>query len=283
MSKKSLKDCTDAKDKIDEISLALKHEGGKKYIYVLVEGDYDRRIYEKFFNASTSKVEFVSGGKGQVIIVLQNLSNTGHVIGICDADFKHLEHNYPAISELFLTDQHDIEMTMISFDDVLTNALTEYHLQTQMISIKQNAIQEAVFIGYVRWFNEKNACEVVFKGLGLYNFTSSIDGKNIIMNNTGLLTELNKRQKNKTVVMTYQIIANFINSNTVNDYLLLCNGHDVVKILASIINLSFTPKISNKDFEKSLRHSFLLTHFHKTKMYSNIFAWQSSKGVTILN
>ncbi|MDR3046364.1 MAG: DUF4435 domain-containing protein [Bacteroidales bacterium] len=283
MSSRALKDCTNAQDKIDEITLALNHDDGKRYIYIFVEGTYDCRIYEKFFNPTTAKIEFVGGGKSQVIIVLERLSYTGHVIGICDADFRHLDHNYPAIPELFFTDQHDIEMTMISFDDVLINALIEYRLQAQMISIRQNAMQEAEYIGYIRWFNEKNVCEIIFDGLGLSHLTSSTNGITVSMNNINLLVELNRRKRNPTVVLTNQIISNFISANTITEHLLLCNGHDVVKILTSIINLSFTPKIKHEDFAKSLRHSFLLSHFKQTKMYSAISTWQSIKGVNILN
>ncbi|MDR2692281.1 MAG: DUF4435 domain-containing protein [Dysgonamonadaceae bacterium] len=157
-----LRNNTVANDKIDEIRLALNSETGNQIIWVLVEGEDDRKIYPKFLDETRASVEFVTGGKGQLTIALNALAKeTKQVIGIQDADFLHIDKNYPAVTNLFYTDYHDIEMTMLSFDEVRCNCFTEYRMQANQNDIWKNVLQEASYIAYIRWYSEKNNCKIL--------------------------------------------------------------------------------------------------------------------------
>jgi hypothetical protein len=128
----SLQGFLNARDAIDQIIMSLNSDVGRNLVYILVEGPDDCRIYPKFFDESKSSIEYVGGGKEQVLIALEELNkNTLQVLGVCDADFAHLEKKSQMITNLFLTDYHDIEMTMLSFQDVLENIFVEYRLQNQ--------------------------------------------------------------------------------------------------------------------------------------------------------
>jgi hypothetical protein len=273
---KSLKNNVGAIDKINDVRLSLNSEMGSKIVWILVEGEDDCKIYPKFFDKNKARVEFVNGGKIQLTIALNILTKeTEQVIGIQDADFLHLEKNYPDIKNLFYTDYHDIEITMLHFENVIDNLFTEYRIHDKETSWN-NVIQESSFIAYIRWYNEKKQCKINFNGIGYGNLISLIDNK-IRLQNQELLNELNKRSKNKTEVLTFESINYFISTNKTNDFLNLCNGHDVTALLSLVIG----SQVSYTEFCRHLRLSFNFNEFSKTKLYSEIFDWQKKHGYTV--
>ena len=277
---RSLRGNVDATDKINDIRLSLNSVMGSKMVWILVEGEDDCKLYDKFFDAAKAKVEFVNGGKGQLTIALNTLTaETEQVIGIQDADFLHLDKSYPAVKNLFYTDFHDIETTMLNFNDVLRNLFTEYRMQKQQEDIWTNVLEETSYIAYIRWYNDKNNCEILFSGLRFGKEALSVvsDGK-ITLHKEGLLRELNERSQNKTEELTSENIDSFIVSNKTNDLLNLCNGHDLTALLSLIIG----GKVSHNEFCRHLRLSFTFQYFSQTKLYSAISTWQTESGYSIL-
>jgi hypothetical protein len=276
---RSLKSNVSAIDKINDIRLSLNNPAGCSIIWILVEGEDDCKIYPKFFNGTNARVEFVNGGKEQLTIVLNTLTKeTKQVIGIQDADFLHLEKNYPAVTNLFYTDYHDIEITMLSFDDVIYNLFTEYRMQDKRNDTWRNILQESSYIAYIRWYNEKKKCKILFSGLKYgSNLTEVSDGK-ISLKIPNLLRELNIRSKHKTEELTDENIDSFIDGNKTDDLLNLCNGHDVTALLSLIVG----GQVSHTEFCRHLRLSFTILHFSQTKLYSEIVGWQTRYGYSIL-
>jgi hypothetical protein len=274
----TLRNFLNANDAIDQLRLSLNSAIGSSLVYILVEGIYDCVIYPKFFDEMKINVEFVGGGKGHVILALQELNKiTKNILGICDADFRHLENDYPPIQNLFFTDCHDIEMTMLSVDSVLYNASAEYRLQGNIQAILCNVLNEIAFVGYARWYNERNMTELKFKGLGLGSFISW-NGNNVTLDGNRYLYALNSRSPNKTRSITITDIVNFRQANNTSDVYNLCNGHDVTALLALIIG----NKISHETFCSVLRASFRIIDFNKCKLYANIQIWQEANGFAIL-
>lgn len=276
---RSLKSNVDATDKITDILLSLNSEEGSKLIWILVEGEDDCKIYPKFFDETKSRVEFVNGGKGQLLIALSTLTKqTKQVIGIQDADFLHLEKSFYTIKNLFYTDYHDIEMTMLNFNDVICNLFTEYRMQDEKEDIWQNILQESSYIAYIRWYNEKKNCKIRFSELKYGDNLTEISDNKLSLKKQDLLQILNSRSQNKTEELKSENIDNFITINKTNDLMNLCNGHDVTALLSLIIG----KQVSHKEFCRHLRLSFTIHHFSQTKLYSDIFDWQTQNGYTIL-
>jgi hypothetical protein len=274
---RSLRNNVDANDKIDEIRLSLGSETGSKIIWILVEGEDDCKIYPKFFDRNKARVEFVNGGKIQLTKALNVLTKvTEQVIGIQDADFLRLEKNCPDVKNLFYTDCHDIEITMLQFEGVLYNLFTEYQMHDKVKTIWNNVIQESSFVAYIRWYNEKKQCKINFSGIGYGNLIGLTDSK-ITLKNQELLNELNKRSNHKTEVLTFESIDNFINANKTDDLLNLCNGHDVTALLSLVIG----SQVSYTEFCRHLRLSFNFNEFRRTKLYSEIYEWQKKYGYTV--
>jgi len=276
---RSLKGSVNAIDKVNDIRLSLNTDVGSTIVWVLVEGSDDCKIYQKFFDETRAIVEFVNGGKSQLQIALDTLTNeTEQVIGIQDADFLHLEGVYPTVRNLFYTDCHDIEMTMLSFDNVVYNLFSEYCMQDKKDDIWQNILQESSYVAYVRWYNEKKNCKMFFSELRYGVGLTEISNNRLLLKCQDLLHALNIRSSNKTEELTSQNINNFITDNRTDDLLNLCNGHDVTALLS----LTIGSQISHKEFCRHLRLSFSIQHFGQTKLYSDISDWQTKSGYAIL-
>jgi hypothetical protein len=267
-------------DTVDQILLSMNSVKGSDLFYVLVEGPDDCRLYPKFFNEEKTCVEFVGGGKGQVLIALKFLNEkTKRILSICDADFRHLEQDYPAIPNLFFTDCHDIEMTMLNDSQTLTNVLTESRLQSKAADILQNAMNGAVLVGYTRWYNESGVAGLNFKEspiIPYFNIVTSAFDLTLFLN------ELNRRSPNRKVDIID--IDKFKIKNKTSDFFNLCNGHDVIALIVAIIKIDKHYKnLSTKNFCSVLRASFTLNSFKETKLYANIATWQTSNHYQILS
>jgi len=274
----SLRGSLNARDAIDLIILSLRSDAGKNLIYILVEGQDDCKIYGKLFDQSKACVE-CANGKGQVSVALKELNDiTKQVFGICDADFGHLQNTLPSFQNLFFTDFHDIEMTMLSVDGVLGNTLAECRFLGETQVILQKALEETKFIGYVRWFNE-------IKGIGLdFQKTKRLGGffrssnNAISLDENAYLDALNMRSKYKTKAVILSDITHFIQTHNTEDIFNLCNGHDVTAFMALVIE----GKTSHDQLCSFLRVSFNVHYFRKTKLHDDILKWQTEHGFSVL-
>jgi hypothetical protein len=79
----------------------------------IVEGDYDELIFRKFFDVTLCAI-FPAYGKQNAIDAIKILDTEGvrGVIVLVDADFDRLNGSTPDSSNVFLTDNHDIEIMM---------------------------------------------------------------------------------------------------------------------------------------------------------------------------
>jgi hypothetical protein len=274
---RSLRQNADAIDKINDIRLSLNSIMGCSIVWILVEGEDDCKIYPKFFVERSARVEFVNGGKAQLSIALDTLTKESkQVIGIQDADFVHLEKIYDEAKNLFYTDYHDIEMTMLSFDAVRDNMFTEYGLKNRL-NVWNNVLTQAAFVGFIRWYNNKNDCRILFSGLGYGHLIDLRDGT-ISLNKHDLLNELNTRSRNKVRELTLADLNAFIDENRTSDLLNVCNGHDVTALLSLFVGGA----VSHKELCRHLRLSFTLRDFLCTKLYCTLFDWQTTNGFFIL-
>lgn len=277
MAINSLLNSINATDKVNDIKLSLRSPNGENIVWVLNEGENDCRLYQKFFIYEKAKVEFVGGGKSELakaLVALKNESN--QVIGIRDADFLNIEGEKPEIANMFLTDCHDIEMSILKDKEILDNLLNEYRINAKSENIMQNVLDETSFVGYIRWYNEINSCEIVFKGLK-YGDHITIDQYTVTIDKEKLFKEILVRVKG-TFRIELHTINSFIQTKKTNDLYNLCNGHDVSAIISLLIGSS----ISEKEFCRHLRISYQLQHFVKTHLYSELIKWEQKNKFTIL-
>ena len=177
----------------------------------------------------------------------------------------------------FPDDDHDIEMTMLSFEEVRNNLLTEYQLQDKQQTIWQNVLEEASYIGYIRWYNDINDNKLNFSGIGYGKIADLVDEK-LKLQKPLLLATLNQRSPNKEITLTDETVNTFIETNPTDDSMNLCSGHDAAAFLSLIIGSRTTPK----GVETALRLSFNIQHFRRTKLYKQLQEWQNQNSFQII-
>jgi hypothetical protein len=268
---------------INLIRLSLNSPTGQDKVWVLVEGEDDCKIYPKFFRQNKCNVEQVHGGYSQLEISIETLQQfKNQIIGVRDADFCHLSEKDSLYENLFYTDCHDIEMTMIQNHTVFKNILYEYALQAEDINIKQNILEEASFVGYVRYYNDNNSCSINFEGISFGDITINQNNK-LLLQKTGCIQKLNERSPHKTSTIDESVINTFTTLNPVEDLFQLVNGHDFIKLLSCRINFRIEKKsISHKDVAKSLRNTYRINDFEETQLYKKLAHWQTTFGHDIL-
>jgi hypothetical protein len=142
-------------------------------------------------------------------------------------------------------------------------------------------LRNVVYIAYIRWYNHRNPCYLSFNGIVTAVFNVQ-DGK-IEQGCQKIIDELNGRSTRKTKPLTCEEIDAFIQENRTDDTFNLCNGHDVTKLTALILEYKTGNTISREDYCRILRESFQISHFIQTRLYDKLLSWQNTNGFDILN
>lgn len=271
-------------DKLTELRLDMSHPKSEGIVFVLLEGDSDVRFYRKIFRQNACKIEEVPGGKMQLEAILSELNTVFTlIIGIRDADFLHLEAKSSPLSNLFLTDYHDLEILLFNSDTAFSAVIHEFvpiKNQEKHANLKVKLLNTLTFLSYLRWYNERNNGELNFKGLNLGDI---FDVKDLTIDTTLLLGKIQNLSPNITI--NNEVISTEIDAikRENHDVLQLTNGHDLMKIIAAYFS-SFNKKgISDKDVEMHLRIAFSLEDFKNTQLYKNTYDWAAINKCLIHN
>lgn len=265
--------------KLVAIRVILKHPSTKEKVFVLLEGETDIRLFKKLFDLNCVEIESLNG-KEKVIQALQKLQEEGYqqVIGIKDADFEHLEDTQ-TIENLFITDYHDMEVSMIE-SEALQSLICEYaHTQSNRLAfLKQEVYNIAINIGYLRWFNNRVGNNtLLFEGLNFGSFIQQ-GSEGLDFNQESFFETLleHSRKKNANLSLTPQSLEEIIEDlkRLSIDKFQICCGHDLTKLIAK----SFLKSFKGDEIEKNLRLAYSFEHFKKTQLYAFLMAWSTALG-----
>lgn len=271
----------------------------KEQNYLIVEGISDQVLFNKFTHDCEIVIAF---GNINVIQVVDELTTYGYigVIGIIDSDFRII--NAEAFNEnpIYLSDYHDIEV-MVFYSNTFSDVLNSYNVSQKLISIwksyeefKNHVFELAKTIGYVKLINNRNGYNIKFKpdkpeGRHL-DYSHFIDIKTLkYLGNKSLVESILKyeNQQAKLQITAEKLLQDIENLNKDLDTLHLCNGHDLMQIIA----LSLKKNISNLNAKavefKQVEKEFILAYdsrfFKSTDLYSKIKNWEQLNNKTILN
>lgn len=269
-------------DTIGEIRQSIKHPIGKTYIWVLVEGITDQKLYTKLLVRETTKVEIVHGGGIKPLRdAMQILVNeSDRVLGIRDADFLHIDNQQETIDRLFVTDTHDAEMQMLACDTVFQHLLCEHipSESSQFNMLREKLLGSLAFVGGIRWLNYLEDLTLKLEDIGLGGF---YDAANMELDKAQCIQNVEARSPNKKRAIQEQEISSRISGIT--DYFNLCNGHDAVKGLALYISTKNGKGIKDVELERALRIAYRKEDFAATKLYASLKDWQKTSGFQLMN
>ena len=243
-------------------------------MWVVVESDYDVRIYEKFFSTERLNVRcsLVNGERScsNVELIVKTILDEGYekIVGIRDRDFVDFISCYERPMNVFLTDQRDIEMQMLKSNAVVSS------LKRQDADIEQK-IEDvkpiARAIGCFRIFNDIHRCGFSFKKN--VKHVSYFDGETKKLVDVPLEELETKFFENRTLEEKTSFAALKIQCDG-KDYALVCNGHDFVKLLqylASVPDLiNFIPRHYDVD------------SFKQSVLYSDLKCWANHNNIQFL-
>jgi len=253
------------------------HEG----VFLIVEGHSDKLIYERLVNKQEVRVTIASG-KNNAIKALSILEkeNFRRVVAVIDADFSRIEQQIPDSNNLFLTDEHDLEMMLIksaAFDKLLKERGSEEKIAAFSKDIRETLLKLGQEIGKLRLLSLRNELNLKFEGL---KFGKFIDKEKLSINIDELIRSI-KNHSQKLSLDEQQIKQDLsVISDENHDPWQLCCGHDFISILAialcKVLGTWNANDVKKEDWERELRLAYELSYFYQTQIYQLMVNWQSN-------
>ena len=270
-------------DKLNELLLDISHPNSKGIVFILLEGKSDIKLFRKIFNLSNCKVENIPGGKLKLEECVEKLvKKSPFIIGIRDADFVHLGANPYVKANVFLTDFHDIEMVLISEDDVFSALLFEYSdlPKEKHSEIRNNIIVSIEQMCYLKWLNEEENLKYKFESTGFQDLISFV---NLEINFDKYFTRVMSKSPNAKITDKTIILDKMKGLKDTNPHpLQLCNGHDFLKAFSQYIKQEYgVKKVSNENVASSCRITFTFNHYSRTKLYLSTKKWADNCNCVI--
>lgn len=271
------------------------HEASEGKVFVLIEGPDDEKIYRNFIDKE--EVTFYQTKNCLYIVELlrslkNNSSFANRLFGIKDADFDHLLHrSYPDLDNLFLTDNHDIEMTMLShpknFEEFLK---AEYNLPSNT-ELVEKILEDLKSLSYLRLYNEVEVSAKKSEGIeldginfeditycDLYTGSAPVD-----MNHCLAYVKSKCNNARLEHFPTERIMNTFIVEYNNLDLKQLTRGHDFVYALQVRLKSLAGKKDpwGYKGLCLMLRSKFSQEEFENTSLYHDLVDWMASKGLNL--
>ena len=254
------------------------HEG----VFLIVEGHSDKLIYERLVNKQEVRVTIASGKNNAIkaLSILEKEDNFRRVVAVIDADFSRIEQQIPHSNNLFLTDEHDLEMMLIksaAFDKLLKERGSEEKIKAFTEDIRETLLKLGQEIGKLRWLSLRNKLDLKFEGLNFKNF---IDKENLSINIDELIRSI-KNKSQKPSLDEQQIKQDLsVISDENHDPWQLCCGHDFIDILAialcKVLGTWNANDVKTEVLERELRLAYELSYFYQTQIYQLMVNWQSN-------
>lgn len=262
-------------EKLNELRLDISHPKSQGVNFVLLEGDSDIRLFRKFFDLDKCKVENIPGGNPKLEECVGTLVNIYPlIIGIRDSDFLLIINPEYAKRNMFLTDQHDIETTMLNFKPVLNALVFEYSSKTEdeHEELRNQLVDLILSISCLKLINDRDSIGLNFSPgfQDLVSFAnSSIDLEQYISRVLG-------KSGGATITDIPTIIQMVNNVRETNpEKFQITNGHDLLNIFAKYFReIEGRNGIKGEQLETSLRMVFTKEMFEETKLYKNLSKWQ---------
>lgn len=267
-------------DKLNELRLDLSHPNNTQTTFILLEGTSDVKLFRKLFNLEKCKVENIPGGNGKVEECVNTL-NSIHtlIIGIRDSDFIKLSNINYSLPNMFLTDCHDIEMTMLAQDSVLNSLLFEFTLlpKSKHIQLRNEIMKTIEMVSYLKLLNSIEDLRLKFQKV---NFNPLISFTNLEID----FSTYFKRLLNKSVdaKITDEAIViqkiNILKTKEPNCFQ-LTNGHDLLNTFAKYFREETSQKgVAEDDIARAFRMLFSFEDFKKTTLFKGIEEWGIAHG-----
>lgn len=257
-------------------------------VYIYVEGDSDVAIWKKYLVKNNTRIRAVNGWEN--VLTIAKVENGKNKIGIIDKDFRDITCKEPCEDNIFLTDEHDIEIMMF-LSPVFSNVLRALKIKDEEVApFRDNILNITDDIGKIKLLSEKLGWGLLFKKIKGDDFDFP-DYKKVFGKN-GKYEGINK---------IIELVVNFNEHHIKGDLILkeldiewnfnagkLSNGHEFAFIMALYLKYSLKrtkdkDKESKESLERLITASYLSADLLKsTNVYQNIKDYGIKIGIEIL-
>lgn len=256
---------------LQTIPLAVSSPIGQSIVWIIVEDEYDKLVYQKFFTAnnhiftSIKSTTDSSRGYKNVEEIVDQISTTtnAYIFGIRDADYTSFNPSYIPKDNVFLTDARDIEMMMFECDEVKKEFCDKYNDYTNIYKLSISISKE---IGFYRAFNDVNEVGFSFKKKLKFDFLRDINNRDDLKVVIDYLSELFSQN---VVGYSTDDFSTFKQSNSSKQSFILCQGHDVIRILATFL----PQQVKKESLENDLVNHYSSSCFLSSALFRDIKSW----------
>lgn len=255
-------------------------------VFLLVEGELDRKFYARFINKATCKIKPVPGkpsSKTRVITIVEILENSNFqgILGIVDADFDHVTNLMLQVANLIQTDLHDLE-TMLVHSPALEKVVNELGSEEKINnfqeyeSLRAALLNSGLPLGYLRWISIDQGLNLSFETI---SFSKFIDEKKLTLDEIKMIEEV--RNKSQCYSRSIKDIKNFLDTKKSSDHdpWQVCCGHDLAEILSLGLRKALgSVSIQTDDLERQLRLAYEEVFFYRIQMYLKIREWENNNS-----
>lgn len=274
-------------DKLDELRFDIPHPKNNGMNFICVEGQSDIKLFRKLFDGKTCKVEHIPGGNEKVEdCVAALMSFSPLVIGIRDADFIRLSTEAYSKPNMFLTDNHDIEMMMLAQPSITHALLNEYDEsgldESQANVFLQDVMTAIMRVSCLKWLNCKEDLGLACSKTA---FIYLIDLNTLTLDFDTYWQRLLDKSVNAQLPDKH-IIDQQLDElcATSPDLWQMTNGHDLVAILAEYFKTIHGIKaVSPQNIDSTLRVAYTNAHFQQTELYQQLQHWAASNQTSIVS
>jgi len=245
-------------EKLNELRLYVNDSSQIRRTLIFVEGISDIRFYRKLFNSTNTKVELVPSGGGR----------------------PPVELNYEE-DPIFLTDGHDLEMMLLSNEEVFSSIANYYALGADSDSIRNLVYRLLHDISLIKLINKELGYNMKFKGFGFMHLLN-VNGVTVNLDQF-LRVVIAKGEENCTITIA-DVKAELLTRHDIEyDWQELTNGHDYVRTLAHIFREKYGHNgLPDTTIESAIQIAYTKEYFKMTQLYQKLQTWQESHAVEIL-
>ena len=271
--------------------------------YMYVEGDSDERFWNKFIDSNHVKLQVCHGCKQLFKIVNEHiLQNELHFIAVTDRDFHAILGSTPKLTNLFFTDDHDLELMMYHKGKAFAEMKNAIDRGGKIKAYEQsghNLLEETMEItddiGYCRLASHKVGFDFLFsyeeekthdiirpKYEGALNGnTGAYLGIDRIVSKVHGFTISCKHKPPKENELVQAAIAE--KKNTYDTWQ-LSNGHEVSYLLPYLIRRRCkhnNTKMDQDYIDSVLYAAYDVNDFHLTDLYAEMYHWARNNKIKL--
>ncbi|MBQ3368971.1 hypothetical protein IJG44_08750 [bacterium] len=268
----SIRDSLDENDIISEIKLKLSQD--KKKVFVVVEGEDDKKLFLPLLSANSEILQSYSSSIG-VNKIVQYYFKDKRVIGIRDKDY----FQKPINEQCFFCDYSCAEMMIISVDTCFERLYCNcYKGEMSSNKLRIHCLERLEKLSKLRKLSFINDWGVEFEKTKPGKFyQESIDN----MNNA-IIADLNIRNPQSPIdAERVRMCEELPKCSELADYLLITNGHDFINLFCNIVTTKHHQVAIDK-IETTLRATFGKNEFSSTKLYKQLLDYQNENNITIV-